>query len=217
MGIKIIIDFQDVIYPTSFSLYKYFTMHGMDFASLMTLEPGVTLEKIESRPVKNLLPCIVKSDINKKELNYLMSKIHTEFLKSNYFDVSLTNPMIKKIFDSNLFKANIMFDEITIIYGYNYPEEKENIENYLFSIKNAKTKLLSYKRNGDSKQLSNIIKKLDWNLYITDNRKVVKEIIEDPDYKIIDKEFYISGRKYSKLASAEEILINEKGGKVSYY
>ena len=153
MGIKIIIDFQDVIYPTSFSLYKYFAMHGMDFASLMTLEPGVTLEKIESRPVKNLLPCIVKSDINKKELNYIMSKIHTEFLKSNYFDVSLTNPMIKKIFDSSLVKTNIMFDEITVIYGYNYPEEKENIENYLFSIKNAKTKLLSYKRNGDSKQL----------------------------------------------------------------
>ena len=121
----------------------------------------------------------------------------------------------KSVISSKSIIDTSLIENIYVISQYINEKEKavkESIWNDLNLNKKFKLILLSTKEN-----LSDNIKQLNWTLMVSSSKDVIKNIIEDKNYKLSGKEFLILNKPYSRLGVKEETLIEEKGATITYF
>jgi len=210
---KIIIDFDDVLAETSKALYLHIKfMWPMYCPNIKDLPIDLDVTKREH---KDIMRDIVKDDITDERFLGLISTLFSNYYNNPgaYTQYFKTTKLYDSIMSSEVLLSGNKIDKIYILTGSFNDDDykvKYDVLKELFS--NEKIEIIRV----EDKE-SDVIKKLDWNLYITDNKNVIKHLIEDPDYNISEKEFLVLDRPYSKLEQKEEVLIEEKGATINYY
>lgn len=213
---NMVVEFDDVFFDTYKSELKFIQSQYATFCPYINYGEDFDFE---NRIYKDPILSLIKNEKPNDELvnlSYTLCKLLTfRENKDKYLQfLSLTN-FGKSLISSKSIIDTSLVENIYVISQYINEKEKavkESIWNGLHLNKKFKLILLS-----TTESLSNYIKQLNWTLFVSSSKNVIKSIIEDKDYKISGKEFLILNRPYSRLEVKEETLIEEKGATITYF
>ena len=213
---NMIVEFDDVFFDTYKSELKFIQSQYATFCPYINYGEDFDFE---NRIYKDPILSLIKNENPNDEfvnLSYTLCKLLTfRENKDKYLQfLSLTN-FGKSLISSKSIIDTSLVENIYVISQYINEKEKavkESIWNDLHLNKKFKLILLSTQES-----LSNYIKQLNWTLFVSSSKNIIKSIIEDKNYKISGKEFLILNRPYSRLEVKEETLIEEKGATITYF
>ena len=213
---NMVVEFDDVFFDTYKSELKFIQSQYATFCPYINYGEDFDFE---NRIYKDPILSLIKNENPNDEfvnLSYTLCKLLTfRENKDKYLQfLSLTN-FGKSLISSKSIIDTSLVENIYVISQYINEKEKavkESIWNDLHLNKKFKLILLSTQES-----LSNYIKQLNWTLFVSSSKNIIKSIIEEKNYKISGKEFLILNRPYSRLEVKEETLIEEKGATITYF
>ena len=213
---NMVVEFDDVFFDTYKSELKFIQSQYATFCPYINYGEDFDFE---NRIYKDPILSLIKNEKPNDELvnlSYTLCKLLTfRENKDKYLQfLSLTN-FGKSLISSKSIIDTSLVENIYVISQYINEKEKavkESIWNDLNLNKKFKLILLSTKEN-----LSDSIKQLGWTLLVSSSKDIIKNIIEDKNYKLSGKEFLILNKPYSRLGVKEETLIEEKGATITYF
>ena len=199
---KIVMTFSDIVYKSSW--YKYRILRNNFFNYLVYYNElfYLTEENINNRPYKNLIS-------KEKTMKEFMGSVYLDYeynrdLKNSIidFDETYFTKLFTSILNSESLLISSQFDELIILCN---ESEYEFCNRVIMKEKIRPIKAFDY----------NILED-NWNVMISDDLNIIVNACKKLN-DLKEKEFLIPNRPYCKLEGKDELLIMEKGGKITYY
>lgn len=199
---KIVMTFSDIVYKSSW--YKYRILRNNFFNYLVYYNElfYLTEENINNRPYKNLIS-------KEKTMKEFMGSVYLDYeynrdLKNGIidFDETYFTKLFTSILNSESLLISSQFDELIILCN---ESEYEFCNRVIMKEKIRPIKAFDY----------NILED-NWNVMISDDLNIIVNVCKKLN-DLKEKEFLIPNRPYCKLEGKDELLIMEKGGKITYY
>lgn len=199
---KIVMTFSDIVYKSSW--YKYRILRNNFFNYLVYYNElfYLTEENINNRPYKNLIS-------KEKTMKEFMGSVYLDYeynrdLKNGIidFDETYFTKLFTSILNSESLLISSQFDELIILCN---ESEYEFCNRVIMKEKIRPIKASDY----------NILED-NWNVMISDDLNIIVNVCKKLN-DLKEKEFLIPNRPYCKLEGKDELLIMEKGGKITYY
>lgn len=194
--------FSDIVYKSSW--YKYRILRNNFFNYLVYYSElfYLTEENINNRPYKNLIS-------KEKTMKEFMGSVYLDYeynrdLKNGIidFDETYFTKLFTSILNSESLLISSQFDELIILCN---ESEYEFCNRVIMKEKIKPIKAFDY----------NILED-NWNVMISDDLNIIVNVCKKLN-DLKEKEFLIPNRPYCKLEGKDELLIMEKGGKITYY
>ena len=194
--------FSDIVYKSSW--YKYRILRNNFFNYLVYYNElfYLTEENINNRPYKNLIS-------KEKTMKEFMGSVYLDYeynrdLKNGIvdFDETYFTKLFTSILNSESLLISSQFDELIILCN---ESEYEFCNRVIMKEKIKPIKASDY----------NILED-NWNVMISDDLNIIVNVCKKLN-DLKEKEFLIPNRPYCKLEGKDELLIMEKGGKITYY
>lgn len=211
---NIILTFEEVFCDINFAMYntmlKNISSFGFYLYDPMKL---YTNKEFNNRPVNTLSNFCRKdlSGIDYFRFNVLLKRL---FYETDFCNGIKLNNVIKKMLNPTFLKSDKV-DNIFIICeaGSDHSfETKKKFINKHFSSK--KIKLI---RKNVNQSIEEIVEKLNWTLFVTENIKYVIQIAEDKNIDLEKKEFLIKKTGYNKMPEHVTKLIEFKNASIRFY
>lgn len=199
---KIVMTFSDIVYKSSW--YKYRILRNNFFNYLVYYNElfYLTEENINNRPYKNLIS-------KEKTMKEFMGSVYLDYeynrdLKNGIidFDETYFTKLFTSILNSESLLISSQFDELIILCN---ESEYEFCNRVIMKEKIRPIKAFDY----------NILED-NWNVMISDDLNIIVNVCKKLN-DLKEKEFLVPNRPYCKLEGKDELLIMEKGGKITYY
>lgn len=199
---KVVMTFSDIVYKSSW--YKYRILRNNFFNYLVYYNElfYLTEENINNRPYKNLIS-------KEKTMKEFMGSVYLDYeynrdLKNGIvdFDETYFTKLFTSILNSESLLISSQFDELIILCN---ESEYEFCNRVIMKEKIKPIKASDY----------NILED-NWNVMISDDLNIIVNVCKKLN-DLKEKEFLIPNRPYCKLEGKDELLIMEKGGKITYY
>ncbi len=199
---RIVLDFDDIVYNKEYyDIYLFIKYNWLKFSYMFPKENYYVKNEKEFNKRKQRDFLVDSGNV------FYFKKILEKIKNNSNFSKNKITDFFKKVIKNSALENNNVIEEITVIC---YNEKQIEI---IKSFKNRKIKTILLTRN----LIKEYLEKNNWNLFVSSDRKLIREIITDKEFNISKKEFLMPSRKYTILKPEENILIMEKEATINYF